>query len=148
MDKIRELTDEVEEIYEILQSPSEGMSWSSPWTKSQIKEELEIAWNRGFFEGGKLVAFIFARERDFGLEITSLGTRTECRRMGIMRQLFSEMFKMRPRSDFLLEVHARNEPAIRLYKSLGFQEIGRRKRYYNDGGDALAMKRVNPPAFS
>ena len=39
-----------------------------------------------------------------------------------------------------LEVRKSNEPAKRLYKSLGFVSVGVRKRYYEDNGeDALLM---------
>jgi [ribosomal protein S18]-alanine N-acetyltransferase len=139
--EIRELIHEHDEVLEILQTPSEGLTWFSPWTLNQIKEEIEKSWNRGYFEDGKLIGFIFAREQDAGLEITNLGTRAANRRQGVMRKLINELLKMRPREDIWLEVHEMNAPAIKLYESLGFVEIGRRKRYYNDGSSALAMKR-------
>lgn len=41
----------------------------------------------------------------------------------------------------LLEVSAINEPALALYRSAGFVEIDRRKRYYRDGSDALVLQR-------
>lgn len=39
----------------------------------------------------------------------------------------------------LLEVRVSNEPALALYRRLGFEEINRRKRYYDDGEDAIEM---------
>ena len=42
----------------------------------------------------------------------------------------------------LLEVRADNEPAQRLYRRRGFEEIGRRRGYYQPSGDdAVVMKR-------
>ena len=39
-----------------------------------------------------------------------------------------------------LEVSATNPPAIHLYQSLGYEQVGRRKRYYKKrGDDALLM---------
>ena len=38
-----------------------------------------------------------------------------------------------------LEVRAGNGVAVRLYERLGFQVIGRRRRYYADGEDAAVM---------
>ena len=39
-----------------------------------------------------------------------------------------------------LEVRASNEPAQGLYRTFGFQIVGRRPRYYTDDGeDALVM---------
>jgi ribosomal-protein-alanine N-acetyltransferase len=53
--------------------------------------------------------------------------------------------------DIFLEVRISNAPAITLYKSFAYQEIGIRKDYYptKDGGreDAKVMKKVlhSPP---
>ncbi|NDC60228.1 MAG: GNAT family N-acetyltransferase, partial [Alphaproteobacteria bacterium] len=45
-----------------------------------------------------------------------------------------------------LEVNDANAPAIALYASLGFTEVGRRKGYYDAGAgtahDALVLKRT------
>lgn len=46
-----------------------------------------------------------------------------------------------------LEVRADNAAALALYESAGFERMGRRRRYYQDGGDAVTMRlRRNPPA--
>jgi len=42
--------------------------------------------------------------------------------------------------DAMLEVRATNFVAINLYLSLGFEKLGVRPRYYEDGEDALIMK--------
>jgi ribosomal protein S18 acetylase RimI-like enzyme len=36
-----------------------------------------------------------------------------------------------------LEVHETNHAAIARYRKQGYQEFGRQRRYYDDGGDAL-----------
>jgi ribosomal-protein-alanine N-acetyltransferase len=48
-----------------------------------------------------------------------------------------------------LEVRAGNAAAIRLYEKFGFREVGRRKRYYSDGEDALILWRsgLQKPEF-
>jgi [ribosomal protein S18]-alanine N-acetyltransferase len=38
-----------------------------------------------------------------------------------------------------LEVRMDNEPAIGLYKRMGFERVGRRRGYYRDGTDALIL---------
>lgn len=49
-----------------------------------------------------------------------------------------------------LEVAAGNRPALSLYRRAGFEEVGRRPRYYRDGSDALLLtlelSRRMPPA--
>jgi ribosomal-protein-alanine N-acetyltransferase len=44
-------------------------------------------------------------------------------------------------SSIVLEVRTSNAMAIRFYSGFGFIEIGRRRRYYKDGEDALVMMR-------
>ena len=49
----------------------------------------------------------------------------------------------------LLEVRADNEPAQHLYRKRGFEEIGRRRGYYQpSGADAVVMKRKRVRALS
>jgi ribosomal-protein-alanine N-acetyltransferase len=40
-----------------------------------------------------------------------------------------------------LEVRADNPPAQRMYERFGFERIGVRRRYYDDGTDAFTMMR-------
>ena len=41
----------------------------------------------------------------------------------------------------MLEVKASNQGALSLYSKLGFDEVGRRPRYYSDGEDALLLQK-------
>ena len=43
-----------------------------------------------------------------------------------------------------LEVRQSNQAARRLYEKCGFHEVGRRRRYYQDGEDACIYKAVLP----
>jgi [ribosomal protein S18]-alanine N-acetyltransferase len=43
-----------------------------------------------------------------------------------------------------LDVAEGNGPAAALYRGLGFAEVGRRRRYYPDGADALVLRRDLP----
>lgn len=142
MSSIRPLKDEVKEVAQILGAPSEGLSWSSPWSEDQIREEIREAISLGYFESNHLIAFLFARESDGVLEITNLGTDLQFRRQGTMRRLLKELMNMKSNSAIWLEVHEANQPAIRLYESLNFLEVGRRRNYYKDGAAAVLMKRA------
>ena len=55
-----------------------------------------------------------------------------------MRFLMSYMLERKSPSERIwLEVHVLNQAAIELYSKLGFTEVGRRAKYYRDGGDAV-----------
>lgn len=54
--------------------------------------------------------------------------------------------KQQKATDIFLEVRCNNQPAIGLYKKIGFKEIGARKNYYNTPSgfvDAIVLKLVN-----
>jgi ribosomal protein S18 acetylase RimI-like enzyme len=44
-----------------------------------------------------------------------------------------------------LEVHVRNHAAIARYRKQGYEEFGRHRRYYDDGGDALRFQKALTP---
>jgi ribosomal-protein-alanine N-acetyltransferase len=50
--------------------------------------------------------------------------------------------RLRGAEAMFLEVAAAGNPAaLGLYRGLGFVEVGRRRRYYPDGSDALVLRR-------
>lgn len=78
-------------------------------------------------------------------EILLLATSPAGRRKGAMRALLTGLFgQLSQFREWWLEVHEKNLPAQQLYTQLGFQETGRRPRYYHDGGAAILMSRVLP----
>ncbi|MBT1175925.1 ribosomal protein S18-alanine N-acetyltransferase [Bifidobacterium sp. LC6] len=76
-------------------------------------------------------------------EIMDVGVGKTYQRQGIARALMAELIARAHQQGaqrMLLEVSVINEPAIRLYTSLGFERIGLRKRYYQpEGIDAYVM---------
>jgi ribosomal-protein-alanine N-acetyltransferase len=67
------------------------------------------------------------------------------RRGGLARALMDSMLddaRSAAARAIELEVRAGNTPAIALYTAYGFETLGRRKRYYADGEDALLMEHV------
>jgi ribosomal-protein-alanine N-acetyltransferase len=87
--------------------------------------------------------FIFWRRAGDEAEILSIGVARAARRQGCARALLSEIVEKARgggvRSLFL-EVDVANAAAAILYQSAGFEKVGRRKRYYKNGGDALVMR--------
>jgi [ribosomal protein S18]-alanine N-acetyltransferase len=64
------------------------------------------------------------------------------RRRGIGRLLVERGLERLRRENVqvcFLEVRMDNEPAIELYKRMGFERVGRRRGYYRDGTDALIL---------
>ena len=76
-------------------------------------------------------------------ELETIVAAAESQRRGVARRLFAvlvEEFGRRQVTEVILEVRASNQPALAFYQGLGFEETGRRLRYYADPvEDALLM---------
>lgn len=67
--------------------------------------------------------------------IVTIATRESHRRQGIAEKLLIsaiEISQARRQPLLTLEVRVSNDPALRLYEKYGFEEVGRRHRYYSD----------------
>jgi ribosomal protein S18 acetylase RimI-like enzyme len=94
--------------------------------------------------GAAILGFVIARRVVEVLEIDLLGVRPALRRRGLARGLLGALIEDESRSGMTetrLELASANEAARNLYEGLGFVVVGRRTRYYPDGGDALMLSR-------
>ena len=123
---------------------------ADPWSHSQLEGALEAAgarviWARSEVEGP--VGFVVARRIADLLEIDLVGVDPGHRRGGIAAWLLRDLLEAEEGAGMVearLELAASNEPARALYEQLGFVVVGRRARYYPDGGDALLLSRRAP----
>ena len=90
---------------------------------------------------GTAAGFLVARTLIPGEhEILNLAVAREFRRRGVASGLLRE-FLQNIQGDVYLEVRASNFAALNLYKSMGFQEVGSRKRYYaSPPEDGIVLK--------
>lgn len=84
--------------------------------------------------------------------ITLLGVHPNHRRQGLGQLLLLTLLQKAIAKNLAwatLEVNAHNSGAINLYQKLGFKIAGRRRRYYQDGDDALVLwlKDLQKPDF-
>ena len=83
------------------------------------------------------------RIRPYEYEIHTIGVDPLYQGQGIGRRLVSELIELASDSVIFLEVRTDNAPAIGLYESFGFVNVGLRRRYYRaSGADAYTMKRL------
>ena len=95
-------------------------------------------------EDGHMVGFIAGdpRRTEGMAWIATLGVLPEYRRQGIARLLLLECEKRLNSTRLRLCVRLDNTPAIRLYEQEGYLRVGTWTKYYNDGGDALVMEKI------
>ena len=87
--------------------------------------------------------FILARVAADEAEILTLAVHPAARRQGLAMALLETTAlaaAARGAAALFLEVSAGNAAAQALYAAAGFAEVGRRRRYYPDGSDALVLK--------
>ena len=127
----------------------ERTCFSRPWSRKMLAEELE----------NQCAAFLVAEDADSGEVvgyagllvmadegyITNVAVFPQFRRQGIAGQLvqvFLQFAQANQLAFLTLEVRPSNEAAIALYQSFGFEEVGRRKNYYDlPKEDALILTR-------
>ena len=73
--------------------------------------------------------------------ITNIVTRKDKRNLGIGSKLLEFLIVKAKESSSLitLEVNAQNKAAIHLYEKYGFENVGTRKKYYDNKYDAIIM---------
>ncbi len=120
---------------------------SECWDAAAIAAQLALPGVFGLLDpaGGMVLARAAADEA----EILTLAVVPAARRRGIARTLLeaaAARVALAGGRAMFLEVSAANAPARALYELSGYREVGRRKRYYADGSDALVLCRLLSPA--
>ena len=126
----------------------ERICFSRPWSKRMLGEELEnqcAAFLVAEDEDGKVLGYAgLLVMMDEGY-ITNVAVFPEYRRCGVAAKIIEVYmnFAKANRLAFLtLEVRPGNAAAIALYQRFGFEEVGRRKNYYDlPKEDALILTR-------
>jgi ribosomal-protein-alanine N-acetyltransferase len=133
--------DDMPDVHEI-----ERLSFRTPWPSYAFEQELR---------GNRLAHYVVARASDRVVgfagvwlmvdeaHVTTFGVHPDWRRQGIGRQLLLSLVELSRTIGarrMTLEVRASNDSAQSLYRSYGFEEVGRRPRYYTDDDeDAIVM---------
>lgn len=119
-----------------------------PWPA--VAFERELASGRNHYVGARaeelLVGYAgisrLGRIAPFEYEVHTIGVDPDYQGRGIGRRLLDDLLDYADGGAVFLEVRTDNEAAIGLYRSVGFEQIGLRKRYYRvSGADAYTMLR-------
>ena len=123
------------------------IAFTLPWTERSFHFEVTsnpasrcwVAEQTGRIVG-VVVAWLLVDE----VHIATIATHPDVRRQGIAQALLAHILKSGAEEGAVssfLEVRASNSVAQALYRKFGYEETGRRPRYYKDNGeDAILMK--------
>ncbi|MCV7426488.1 ribosomal protein S18-alanine N-acetyltransferase [Mycobacterium montefiorense] len=120
-----------------------------PWPAVAFCRELASAHNHyvGARTASTLVGYAgisrLGRKPPFEYEVHTIGVDPAYQGQGIGRRLLADLLEFAEGGVVYLEVRTDNEAALTLYRSMGFEQIGLRKRYYRiSGADAYTMRRL------
>ena len=130
------------------------------WSPTMLKQELENTHNlNSHFLVAKLIQSDLNEIVGFAgitivideVNIMNIVVKKDKRNLGIGSLLLEAIIQFAKQSNTLmscnissitLEVNEKNLPAISLYQKYDFQQVGIRKKYYNNSDDALIMNLI------
>lgn len=125
----------------------ERAAFSHPWSEELVRRELAHEFSTVLLATGgatgEVKGFAVVWLVHDELHVLNVAVAPEARRHGVARAILDRV-EVQGREQgarvAMLEVRRGNAPAIALYRSRGYREVGVRPRYYaEDGEDALVM---------
>ena len=111
------------------------------WDYKILEEDYQNSKYYIIKQNEEIYGFIGFRTIFEEMEIMNIVTRKDKKNKGLASSMLSYVIRYAYFSDIEkinLEVNEKNKTAIDLYKTFGFEEVGKRKKYYN-GDDAILM---------
>lgn len=124
----------------------EEQLFTSAWSESDFLYEIlqnDFSLNYVLEDEGYIIGYIGVWIMYEQSQITTIGVDPQYQRQGLGKAMMETVIDIAKQQDcevMSLEVRISNEKAISLYQSLGFQNVGIRKNYYQDNHeDAYLM---------
>lgn len=131
----------------------ERASFSHPWTDDMIGREMENERARGLVvtakgDARRIVGFALYWLVLNEVHLLIVAVEPARRRGGLGQRLMAEIERRGIEEGATvidLEVRPSNQAARGLYRKLGFEEVGVRRRYYDNAEDAIILQRSIGP---
>ncbi|MFC0864775.1 ribosomal protein S18-alanine N-acetyltransferase [Sphaerimonospora cavernae] len=129
-------------VMEIERGTFPADAWSESMMRGELRDQPRTRHYVVAEAGGEIVGYAGLAAAADQADIQTIAVLAGHRRSGVgaamMDALLAEAVRRGARSVFL-EVRADNAPAQAMYERFGFQPLGLRRRYYDDGMDAITM---------
>ena len=125
----------------------EQLCFSAPWSENAIAKELTNPLSCWFVavDDDIICGYVGSQAVLGEADMMNIAVSPDFRRQGIARKLVERLIlalKDAGNYQLTLEVRSSNIPAISLYESMGFVQVGRRPRYYTKPiEDALILRK-------
>lgn len=125
----------------------EKLCFSDPWSENSIASELDNPLSYWLVAeyNGKIAGYVGSQSVLDAADMMNLAVSPDCRQQGVGQALVNGLVQHLQKNNviaLLLEVRVSNAPAISLYEKLGFEQVGRRPKYYhNPREDALILRK-------
>ena len=115
----------------------ERQCFADPWSEGSIASELDNPLSLWLVaeQDGAVCGYVGSQTVLDETDMMNIAVRPDCRRQGIAAALIEELVaRLKERGSHILrlEVRESNTPAIALYNSMGFTQLGIRKNYYRN----------------
>lgn len=115
----------------------EKQCFGDPWSEDSIASELDNPLSLWLVaeQNGAVCGYVGSQTVLDETDMMNIAVRPDCRRQGIAAALIEELVsRLKERGSHILrlEVRESNTPAIALYNSMGFTQLGIRKNYYRN----------------
>lgn len=135
--EIQQLTllaaEDLQQIYKLEQQLFEHEHWNRQALKDLLQQDynnIVVARRSDLIVGYSIVQVLYDTA-----EILRIGVSLDCQRQGIAKQILEGIVQFlgyTQAEKLMLEVREDNYPAIKLYESVGFEQIHLRKHYYHN----------------
>ncbi|GII88565.1 ribosomal-protein-alanine acetyltransferase [Sphaerisporangium siamense] len=119
-------------------------AWSEGMLRGELADQPRTRHYIVAVAGGEIVGYAGLAAAGDQADVQTIAVRTASQRAGIGSAMLSELLAeavRRGATAVFLEVRADNPPAQAMYERFGFERIGLRRDYYDDGTDAIMMMR-------
>ena len=125
----------------------EKLCFSDPWSETSIATELENSLSYWLVaeENGSVIGYVGSQSVLDAADMMNIAVAPDHRNQGVAKALIEALIGYLQQNRviaLLLEVRISNLPAISLYHKMGFEQVGRRPKYYrNPREDALILRK-------
>ncbi|MFF4773138.1 ribosomal protein S18-alanine N-acetyltransferase [Microtetraspora fusca] len=119
-------------------------AWSEAMLRGEIDDQPRTRHYVVAVDGDKIVGYAGLAAAADQADVQTIAVLAGHRRSGIGAALLAELLaeaERRGAREVFLEVRSDNAPAQAMYERFGFERLGVRRNYYDDGTDAITMVR-------